>query len=151
MRSRYASCTRVPGLITESDILLASASDAIIIGFNVRPSDQGQGAGRREHVDIRSYDVIYHALEDIRKAMVGMLEPTFVEEVIGNAEVRQPSMFRKSVPLPAVLSRMVRSPASPWSGLSVKVLFCTRVKSVPCEESRMMSERSLPDMNVVSV
>jgi translation initiation factor IF-2 len=77
------------GTITESDILLASASDAIIIGFNVRPTTKVKELSIREHVDVRSYDVIYHALDDIRKAMVGMLEPTFVEEVIGNAEVRQ--------------------------------------------------------------
>lgn len=77
------------GTITESDILLASASDAIIIGFNVRPTTKVKELSIREHVDIRSYDVIYHALDDIKKAMVGMLEPTFEEEVIGNAEVRQ--------------------------------------------------------------
>jgi translation initiation factor IF-2 len=77
------------GTITESDILLASASDAIIIGFNVRPTTKVKELSIREHVDVRSYDVIYHALDDIKKAMVGMLEPTFVEEVIGNAEVRQ--------------------------------------------------------------
>lgn len=77
------------GTITESDVLLASASDAIIIGFNVRPTTKVKELSVREHVDVRSYDVIYHALDDIRKAMVGMLEPTFVEEIIGNAEVRQ--------------------------------------------------------------
>ena len=76
------------GTITESDILLASASDAIIIGFNVRPSIKVKDLATKENVDVRSYDVIYHALDDIRKAMVGMLEPTFEEEVIGLAEVR---------------------------------------------------------------
>ncbi len=77
------------GTITESDILLASASDAIIIGFNVRPSTKVKELAVKENVDVRSYDVIYHALDDIRKAMVGMLEPTFEEEVIGLAEVRE--------------------------------------------------------------
>lgn len=77
------------GTITESDILLASASDAIIIGFNVRPSVKVKELAVKENVDIRSYDVIYHALDDIRKAMVGMLDPTFEEEVIGIAEVRE--------------------------------------------------------------
>lgn len=77
------------GTITESDILLASASDAIIIGFNVRASVKVKELAVKENVDVRSYDVIYHALDDIRKAMVGMLEPTFVEEVIGTAEVRE--------------------------------------------------------------
>ena len=70
------------GTITESDILLASASDAIIIGFNVRPNVKVKELADKENVDVRSYDVIYHALDDIRKAMVGMLEPTFEEEVI---------------------------------------------------------------------
>ena len=77
------------GTITESDILLASASDAIIIGFNVRPSLKVKELAEKENVDVRSYDVIYHALDDIRKAMVGMLDPTFEEEVIGLAEVRE--------------------------------------------------------------
>jgi translation initiation factor IF-2 len=77
------------GTISESDILLASASDAIVIGFNVRPSGKIKEMAEKESVDVRSYDVIYHALDDIRKAMVGMLDPTFEEEVIGNAEVRE--------------------------------------------------------------
>ncbi len=77
------------GTISESDILLASASDAIVIGFNVRPTARIKDLAERENVDVRSYDVIYHALDDIKKAMVGMLDPTFEEEVIGNAEVRE--------------------------------------------------------------
>jgi translation initiation factor IF-2 len=77
------------GTMTETDILLASASDAIIIGFNVRASVKVQELATKENVDVRSYDVIYHALDDIRKAMVGMLDPTFEEEVIGLAEVRE--------------------------------------------------------------
>ena len=76
------------GTITESDILLASASEAVIIGFNVRPTMKVKNLAEKENVDVRSYDVIYHALDDIRKAMVGMLDPTFKENVIGNAEVR---------------------------------------------------------------
>lgn len=76
------------GTITESDILLASASEAIIIGFNVRPTLKVKELAQKENVDVRSYDVIYHALDDIKKAMVGMLEPTFEEDVIGTAEVR---------------------------------------------------------------
>jgi len=76
------------GTITESDILLASASEAIIIGFNVRPTAKVKELAIKENVDVRSYDVIYHALDDIRKAMVGMLDPTFEEDVIGSAEVR---------------------------------------------------------------
>ena len=77
------------GTITESDVLLASASEAIIIGFNVRPPVKVKDLASKEHVDIRFYDVIYHALDDIKKAMVGMLEPEFEETVIGSAEVRE--------------------------------------------------------------
>ena len=77
------------GAITENDIHLAGASDAVIIGFNVRPSVKVRDLAVREAVDVRSYEVIYHALEDIEKAMVGMLEPDLVERVIGTAEVRE--------------------------------------------------------------
>ena len=76
------------GTISDSDILLASASEAIILGFNVRPTVKVKELAAKENVDIRSYDVIYHALDDIRKAMLGMLEPTYKENVIGTAEVR---------------------------------------------------------------
>ncbi len=76
------------GAVTENDIHLAAASDAIIIGFNVRPSVKVKDLAERERVDIRTYDVIYHALEDIEKAMLGMLAPEFKERVIGTAEVR---------------------------------------------------------------
>ena len=77
------------GSVTDNDIHLAAASDAIIIGFNVRPSPKVKDLAEREKVDVRSYDVIYHALEDIEKAMVGMLDPIFEERVIGTAEVRE--------------------------------------------------------------
>ncbi len=77
------------GTITDSDILLASASNAIILGFNVRPSAKVQDFAKTENVDIRFYDVIYHAVDDIRKAMTGLLDPTFVERVIGTLEVRE--------------------------------------------------------------
>jgi translation initiation factor IF-2 len=76
------------GAITENDIHLASASDAVIIGFNIRPAVKVKELAEQEQVDIRTYDVIYHALEDIEKAMVGMLDPEFEERVIGTAEVR---------------------------------------------------------------
>lgn len=76
------------GSITESDVLLASASDAIIIGFNVKPSPQAKTLAEQEHVDIRFYDIIYHAIEEIKSAMVGLLEPVYKEKILGRAEVR---------------------------------------------------------------
>ncbi len=77
------------GAITESDVMLASASDAIIIGFNVRPSANVRKIAEKEEVEIRLYRVIYEAIEDIKKAMKGMLDPEFREEVLGQAEARQ--------------------------------------------------------------
>nr|WP_300004568.1 translation initiation factor IF-2 [Tissierella sp.] len=76
------------GGITESDIMLASASNAIVIGFNVRPNLNALAIANREKVDIRTYRVIYEAIEDIQKAVRGMLAPDIVEEVLGRAEIR---------------------------------------------------------------
>ncbi|MEE0919317.1 MAG: translation initiation factor IF-2 [Lachnospiraceae bacterium] len=77
------------GAINESDVTLASASNAIIIGFNVRPDAMAKTTAEREGVDVRLYKVIYQAIEDIEAAMKGMLDPVFEEKVIGHAEVRQ--------------------------------------------------------------
>ena len=77
------------GAINESDVSLASASNAIIIGFNVRPDASAKGTAERENVDIRLYRVIYDAIADVEAAMKGMLDPVFEEKVIGHAEVRQ--------------------------------------------------------------
>ena len=77
------------GAINESDVSLASASNAIIIGFNVKPDVTAKATAEQEHVDIRLYSVIYKAIEDIEAAMKGMLDPIFEEKVIGHAEVRQ--------------------------------------------------------------
>jgi translation initiation factor IF-2 len=77
------------GGINESDVMLASASSAIIIGFNVRPELKASQAAEKEGVDIRLYNVIYEAIEDVKKALEGLLEPTLKEKPIGKAEVRQ--------------------------------------------------------------
>ena len=77
------------GAINESDVSLASASNAIIIGFNVRPDATAKETADREGVDIRLYRVIYNAIEDVEAAMKGMLDPVFEEKVLGHAEVRQ--------------------------------------------------------------
>ena len=77
------------GAINESDVTLASASNAIIIGFNVRPDPTAKATADSEGVDIRLYQVIYNAIEDVEAAMKGMLDPVFEEKVIGHAEVRQ--------------------------------------------------------------
>ena len=82
------------GAINESDVSLASASNAIIIGFNVRPDATAKNIAEQEGVDLRLYRVIYNAIEDVEAAMKGMLDPVFEEKVIGHAEVRQ--LFKAS-------------------------------------------------------
>ena len=77
------------GGVTESDVLLASASNGIIIGFNVRPEPKAAALAEREGVDIRPYTVIYEALAEVRDALEGLLEPTTREQVLGRADVRQ--------------------------------------------------------------
>jgi translation initiation factor IF-2 len=77
------------GAITESDVLLASASSAVVIGFNVRPMANARVVAEKEEVDIRTYSIIYDAIDDIKKAMEGMLSPEMKEEVTGTAEIRE--------------------------------------------------------------
>ena len=77
------------GAINESDVILASASNAIIIGFNVRQDAMAKATADREGVDVRLYKVIYSAIEDVEAAMKGMLDPVYEEKVIGHAQVRQ--------------------------------------------------------------
>jgi len=77
------------GAITESDVLLASASDAIIIGFNVRPMGNAREVADKEEIDIRTYSIIYDAINDLKDAMEGMLSPEIKEEVTGTAEIRE--------------------------------------------------------------
>jgi translation initiation factor IF-2 len=82
------------GGVTESDVMLASASDAVVLGFNVRPVGDARAVAEREGVEIRHYSVIYRAIEDLRSAMQGLLAPEEVEEILGTVEVRQ--LFRAS-------------------------------------------------------
>ena len=82
------------GAVTESDVMLASASNALIIGFNVRPEPMAKSFADEEKVDIRLYRVIYHAIEDVTAAMKGMLDPVYEEKILGHAEIRQ--LFKAS-------------------------------------------------------
>ncbi|HET9055546.1 MAG TPA: translation initiation factor IF-2 [Chitinophagaceae bacterium] len=84
------------GAITESDVLLATASDAIILGFNVRPSVQANKLAENEGVEIKLYSIIYNAIEEIKSAMEGMLEPTVSEKIVANVEVREVYKFDKA-------------------------------------------------------
>ncbi|MDQ6806390.1 MAG: translation initiation factor IF-2, partial [Actinomycetota bacterium] len=85
---------RAVGAVTESDVMLAAASDAVILAFNVRPVGDARAVAEREGVEIRNYAVIYRAIDELRLAMQGMLEPEQVEDAVGSAEVRQ--TFRAS-------------------------------------------------------
>ena len=82
------------GAITEGDVMLASASNAVVIGFNVRPNAEARSLAEREGVDLRTYRVIYQLTDDIRQALVGMLAPETHENILGEAEVR--ALFRAS-------------------------------------------------------
>jgi translation initiation factor IF-2 len=84
------------GAITESDVTLANASDAIIIGFNVRPSMQAARLAENESIQIKLYSIIYNAIEEIRSAMEGMLEPTVEEKILANVEIRETYRFDKA-------------------------------------------------------
>jgi translation initiation factor IF-2 len=84
------------GGITESDVLLAAASNAVVIGFNVRPESKAQAVAEREQVDIRTYRIIYEAIDDVRAAMEGLLAPTLKEQSLGRAEVRQVFMIPRA-------------------------------------------------------
>lgn len=84
------------GAITESDVLLATASDAIIVGFNVRPSSQAARLAESEGVEIKTYSIIYNVIEEIKSAMEGMLEPKIQEKVVANVEVRNVFKFDKA-------------------------------------------------------
>ena len=77
------------GAVTESDVMLAAASDAVIVAFQVRPTPGARGLAKQEEIDIRTYSVIYDAIEEVRDALEGMLEPERREETLGHAEVRE--------------------------------------------------------------
>ncbi len=84
------------GQISESDVLLATASDAIIVGFNVRPSAQANRLAENEGVQIKLYSIIYNAIEEVKSAMEGMLEPKIEEKIMANVEVREVYKFDKA-------------------------------------------------------
>jgi translation initiation factor IF-2 len=77
------------GQISESDVLLASASDAIVIGFNVRPSMQARKLAEQENIEIKNYSIIYDAISDLKNAIEGMMEPTMEEKIICNIEIKE--------------------------------------------------------------
>ena len=106
------------GAITEADVSLASASNAVIIGFNVRPDANARRAAERDHVDIRTYRVIYEVIDDVKAAMAGLLKPRYEERVLGRAEVRR--TFK--VPGVGVVAGCYVTEGKMLRGASVRVL-----------------------------
>jgi translation initiation factor IF-2 len=115
------------GQITESDVLLAAASDAIIVGFHVRPDVRARELAEREKVEIRLYDIIYKAQEDVKLALEGMLKPELKEVVLGSAEIRQVFKLSKGVVVAGCMVstgkitrsekiRLVRGDETLWTG-----------------------------------
>lgn len=103
------------GAISESDVTLAEASNAIIIGFNVRPTPLAKSEAETNNIDIRLHRVIYNAIEEVEDAMKGMLEPVYEEEVLGQVEVRQLYKASKIGTIAGGWLSPVRSPATPRS------------------------------------
>ena len=93
------------GAINQSDVTLAAASEAIVIGFNVRPDRKSRDLAETEHVEIRTYEIIYKLLEDMERAMLGLLAPEFEEVVTGEAEVREVFRIPKVGPIAGCLVR----------------------------------------------
>jgi translation initiation factor IF-2 len=127
------------GRISESDVLLAAASEAIVIGFNVRPDPNVSALAEQEKVDVRLYSIIYDAISDVRASMEGLLDPTFTEKVLGRAEVRQTFQLPKA----GVISGCsVQSGQISKSGTKARVLrdgvVVIQANSPPCVDSRMM-------------
>ena len=131
------------GGINESDVMLASASDAIIIGFNVRPLAEARRAAEREGVDIRTYTVIYKVTEELRAAMEGLLEPEEVEETLGQAEILQTFKASKVGMIAGCQvtdGKVTRdAPASAWSATARS---SGPAGSARCAASRTTSPRS---------
>ena len=119
------------GDITDNDILLASASDAIVVGFNTKITDTARRAAETEGVDVRLYDIIYKLTDDIDAALGGLLEPEIVEVVEGRAEVRQIFKVGKSTVIAGCFvtdGRIVRGGARVWRG--GKIVATDRIESL---------------------
>ena len=138
------------GGITESDVMLAAASDAIVIGFNVRPVGEARQVADREGVEIRSYSVIYRAIDELRDAMQGMLAPEEVEETVGTVEVR--AIFRASASArsPAATSPTARSRAARSRGWCATARSSTTARSSRCGACRTTCARSRPASSAAS-
>ena len=119
------------GAINESDVMLAATSNAIIVGFNVRPDAAARDNAARSNVEIRMYRVIYDCINEIEAAMKGMLAPKFQEQIIGHVEIRQTFKVSRSAPSAAATSPTARSCATARSASCATTSSCLRATSRP--------------------
>ena len=138
---KLAFVHRAVGGITENDVQLAAASNATIIGFNVRPDRKARELAEAEDVEIRTYEIIYQVLEDIENAMVGMLAPEFEEVVTGEAEVREIFRVPRVGTIAGCYVRNGTSPAARRSASSARARSSGRARSPRCGGSRTTSAR----------
>jgi translation initiation factor IF-2 len=138
------------GTVSESDISLAAVSNAIIIGFNVRPSAKVQTMASEEHVDMRFYNVIYNVIKDVKDAIVGMMESTFEERVLGWPKPARSSTCPRSGPSRAAMSPAAASGAGSGSAWSATASSSTRARSPRSSGTRMTPRRSRADTSAAS-
>ena len=138
------------GAITESDIVLANASKAIIIGFNVRPDSKTLDFAKDYNVDIRLYDVIYKMVEDIENSMKGLLDPTYEENILGNAEVRQLFKFSKvgTIAGSHVISGVIKNGADCRVIRDGVVIYTGRIKSLQHEKDQVKEVKKDMDCGI---
>ncbi len=138
------------GAITESDIVLANASKAIIIGFNVRPDSKTLDFAKDYNVDIRLYDVIYKMVEDIENSMKGLLDPTYEENILGNAEVRQLFKFSKvgTIAGSHVISGVIKNGADCRVIRDGVVIYTGKIKSLQHEKDQVKEVKKDMDCGI---
>ena len=139
------------GAITQDDVNLAIASEAVIVGFNVRPAGRAGELAQRQGVDIRYYTVIYQAIEEIEAALKGMLKPEFEEVQLGTAEIREIFRVPRPATSPAASCARARSTAAARRAWSATGSWCRRAsRSIRCAGSRTTSPRSARATSAVS-
>ena len=138
------------GTVTESDIVLASASNAIIIGFNVRPNGKTMDFAKDRNVEIKLYDIIYKMVEDIENSMKGLLDPTYEEKVIGSAEVRQLFKFSKvgTIAGSHVISGIVKNNADARIVRDGVVVYTGKIKSLQHEKDQVKEVKKDMDCGI---
>jgi translation initiation factor IF-2 len=137
------------GQITESDVLLASASNAVIIGFQVRPSLNARKLAEKEQIDIRLYSIIYNAINEVKDAITGMLAPEYEEKIVCNVEVREVFKITRAALLQDVWCWTEKLPATPKCASSVMALLLSPVNWLRLNVLKMTLKKLHPAMNAV--